>query len=456
MKNVLWLLILYIPIITKAQQTDTITKGINFLHDIHWKKLVQQAKRENKYIFIDCFTTWCGACKMMEKDVFCKEDVGVYFNKYFLCVKLKMDKNIENNRHARNNNLMAKFINNEYGVPVYPTFLFFSSNGELVSRASGYLSPSHLIGEGNKAMLPGTRAAYQVFYSRLSKYQQGIKDFGTMAGIADTAKQIGQYDIAEAIAKEYRPYLLGLNMNEWYKRTNLSFIANFVKGSSDPFFSIFYKNSFLVDSVLGKAGFSQYVVDKIIQVEEIDPMLKSPIGMQLSTQETSNIIEPDWEIMWKQIAQKYSEVHAERNILFARAKWYQDHSEWLQCALYFNMYVKKYPFLFIDDRIASFINTICWAAIFQRSVDKDQIDGAISCMSNVVKKFPNWTAAIDTYANLLYKAGRITEAIQQEERALVVRPEEKVYIENLNRMKEGKPTWPCYISNSIFDSGKID
>ena len=35
--------------------------GVRFLHKISsWEAVIAQAKKENKYIFVDCFTTWCG------------------------------------------------------------------------------------------------------------------------------------------------------------------------------------------------------------------------------------------------------------------------------------------------------------------------------------------------------------------------------------------------------------
>ena len=31
-----------------------------------WKEVLQKAKQENKLIFVDLYTTWCGPCKKME------------------------------------------------------------------------------------------------------------------------------------------------------------------------------------------------------------------------------------------------------------------------------------------------------------------------------------------------------------------------------------------------------
>ena len=35
-----------------------------------------KAKAENKLIFIDCYTQWCGPCKKMSKEVFPQASVG--------------------------------------------------------------------------------------------------------------------------------------------------------------------------------------------------------------------------------------------------------------------------------------------------------------------------------------------------------------------------------------------
>lgn len=47
-----FLLLLLLPVFYIAQQ------GIHFEHNISWKEIQAKAKAENKYIFIDAFTTW--------------------------------------------------------------------------------------------------------------------------------------------------------------------------------------------------------------------------------------------------------------------------------------------------------------------------------------------------------------------------------------------------------------
>ena len=65
-------------------------QGIEFEHGTLEEALVK-AKKENKIIFMDCYTTWCGPCKYLAKNVFTQKEVGYFFNKNFVNVKMDME-----------------------------------------------------------------------------------------------------------------------------------------------------------------------------------------------------------------------------------------------------------------------------------------------------------------------------------------------------------------------------
>ena len=50
------------------------------------EKALEQAKVENKYVFVDCYTSWCGPCKMMAEKILPLKEVGEYMNGKFVCV----------------------------------------------------------------------------------------------------------------------------------------------------------------------------------------------------------------------------------------------------------------------------------------------------------------------------------------------------------------------------------
>lgn len=55
-------------------------QGINFQKG-SWAEIKAKAKAENKFIFVDAYTTWCGPCKWLSKKVFPQKKVGDLFNK---------------------------------------------------------------------------------------------------------------------------------------------------------------------------------------------------------------------------------------------------------------------------------------------------------------------------------------------------------------------------------------
>src|ERR1700754_3675363 len=82
----LFFALLVIPFFAHSQK-----EGIYFSDKSSWKDILQRAKAEKKFIFVDCYTTWCGPCKRMEKVVYPNDSVGAAINSRFISVKLQMD-----------------------------------------------------------------------------------------------------------------------------------------------------------------------------------------------------------------------------------------------------------------------------------------------------------------------------------------------------------------------------
>ena len=50
-------------------------QGIEF-REGSWKEMLALAKQENRLIFVDNYTSWCGPCKQMAKEIFPLKEVG--------------------------------------------------------------------------------------------------------------------------------------------------------------------------------------------------------------------------------------------------------------------------------------------------------------------------------------------------------------------------------------------
>lgn len=107
-------------------------KGIQFTEG-KWSDLLKQAKKENKLIFLDAYTTWCGPCKQLQKNVFTREDVAGTFNGNFINVKIDMESG-EGPALAR-----------RYPIEGYPTLFFINGKGKVVKQLLGYQQPQDLI-----------------------------------------------------------------------------------------------------------------------------------------------------------------------------------------------------------------------------------------------------------------------------------------------------------------------
>ncbi len=85
-----------------------------------------KAQAENKLIFLDCYTTWCGPCKKMVRETFPQESVGAYMNAKFVNLKIDME--------SAYGAPLAKKLQ----VQAYPTFVIFTANAEEINRILGY------------------------------------------------------------------------------------------------------------------------------------------------------------------------------------------------------------------------------------------------------------------------------------------------------------------------------
>ena len=133
-------------------------QGIAF-EKMKWEEALAFAKKENKLIFVDAYTTWCAPCKQMDKRIFPSKKLGSYFNENFINLKLNMEKE------------EGLSVKKEYEVGVFPTFLFVSSDGTLIHRKVGYLGVKELLEEAEIANDPKLNLAAQN-----EKYEQGEND----------------------------------------------------------------------------------------------------------------------------------------------------------------------------------------------------------------------------------------------------------------------------------------
>lgn len=113
--------------------------GIDFFHGT-WEEALEEAKKQDKLIFVDAYATWCGPCKRMAKNVFTDKKVGDFYNKNFINMKIDMEKK------------MGRKFGREYPVSAFPTLMYIDYKGKLVHKVKGAQQAESFIKLGKFAM----------------------------------------------------------------------------------------------------------------------------------------------------------------------------------------------------------------------------------------------------------------------------------------------------------------
>jgi thiol:disulfide interchange protein len=143
MKKVFALMILCFPMLVLAQQE--VSQGIKWTEQLTWDQIKEKARRERKFIFVDCYTTWCLPCKKMEQEVYSKATVSRLINDLFVPVKFQMDTTRTDDNEVIKRYYDSRFIRLNYKIDAYPTILFFNPYGEIVHKGVGAVNDSSFL-----------------------------------------------------------------------------------------------------------------------------------------------------------------------------------------------------------------------------------------------------------------------------------------------------------------------
>jgi len=448
MKQIL-ILIIFFPILSRAQEST----GIKWTNGLSWEQVKIKANLEHKYIFLDCFTTWCGPCKMMERDVYSNDTVGNYFNEHFLSVKVQMDKTQKDNEQIQNWYNDADSIGIKYHVEGYPTFIFFSAQGVILNKDIGFKGVKDFIAIAKIATSPEKvyNDPYTIYDSLVTAYRQGKRDYNSYPLMIKMAFKSNDTAFLKKLIHELSNYAITLPPEERYTRDRIEMWAGFTWSSNTRVFNFFYKDGKLIDKIMGWKGYSDKVIDATITAEILTPFLEDQAkgsGVEMTGGYLTDISgkhllktdssEADWNKLQTILLKKYSISIAKRNILASKIEWYKRHHNEVAVEKYSLMQLNQYP---PDATKESFmINNMAWAA-FINCNDKDILNEFTKWMEIVVTHHGDVASWIDTYASLLYKTGKKQKAIEWEEKAVKLASSKSPFQSIVTQMKEDKPIY---------------
>ncbi len=175
------ILIIIALLCTGLMGTDA--QGIDFFHGT-WEEALAKASEENKLIFVDAYTTWCGPCKRMSKNVFPLPEVGNYYNEHFVNMKIDMEKE------------PGKQFGRKYPVTAYPTFYYIDPDGKTVLTTKGGRQPADFISLGELAV-----KKYDGSAKWKALYDEGARDHETVYNYIAALNRSGKSSVK--VANEY-------------------------------------------------------------------------------------------------------------------------------------------------------------------------------------------------------------------------------------------------------------
>ena len=324
---------------------------------------LEQAKKENKLIFLDAFASWCGPCKLLDKNVFPKKEVGDYFNANFLNLHIDMEKGegIE--------------IAKKYSIYSYPTLLFINGDGKVVYKAAGYMSPQELISIAKEAVNPEN-----TLENKIAKFEAGEKDPEFLMGLIKNTYAT-DFSLAQKVATRY----FQTRTDATYSKEEAGMLLFFTKTIDDDLYKIFTAKKAELSTQIPESYLAEY--DKQLKLNTV--LQKSFDANTQSINESTFLAEGTKIYGEKEAKQLLNKINMD---LFFTQKKYDDYAK---SAL--NYY--QNPTDFATDEL----NNVAWN-FYLYVTDKTLLTQVTQLCLEGIKKEEN-SQNTDTLANIYYKLG---------------------------------------------------
>ena len=227
-------------------------QGIDFFHGT-WEEALEMAQSQDKIIFVDAYTTWCGPCKRMSKEVFTKAVVGDFYNKNFISMKIDMEKK------------PGIAFQRKYPVSAYPTLYFIGGDGKVVHKVKGGRQVAQFIELGKEAMSKNDKSGQFA-----EAYEKGDRDPELI------------YNYVKALNKAGKPSLKISNdyiksQKDLTTAANLKFILEAAVEADSRLFGLLIKYRDQIEAISSKEAVSDKIeaactrtVDKAIEYQAVE------------------------------------------------------------------------------------------------------------------------------------------------------------------------------------------
>ena len=426
------------------------SQGIQFEHET-WKEVLEKAKQTNKPIFVDVYTSWCGPCKKMSKNIFPLAEVGKVYNANFVCYQIDAEKGdgIE--------------IAKKYEVKAFPTYLFIKADGKLFYNTLGAMEAKDFIVLSNKALTemndPKPLAIWDKEYDENKSYPKFILDYMNKRSILGMSNATLFDEYLKLIPDEEltSDIVVKIYMKDGQQMKVNSFaFENLLKNRNKYIGKLFgYLDIYLLAGVMNTLNDAaksknEELLSTAIKAYDLLPTnsslkQKDEIYMKYyqQTGETDNYLKHATNFCNNYLMKIAIDSIDRKDHIVAQMIENQINSGALAKLDSMQLVqLKEYSVHAERNKISLNLNNIAWE-IFEKVSNKNALQDALRWSGRSLELSPNNAPWLDTYANLLYKLGQKEEAIVKEEEALhyANTEEHKWFEKTLVKMKSGEKTW---------------
>jgi len=341
-------------------------QGIEFNHDKKFQEVLDMAKAQNKLVFMDCYTSWCGPCKRLSSMVFPDSAVGVFFNARFVNAKFDMEKDD------------GITIANKYGIRAYPTLLWLDGDGNVKHKIVGGLDAEGLIENGKKATDPTPG----ILEGMRKQYADGNRDVNFLHDYVNTV-----YDAGEKYQDLFKEYLDKLTPAEMSDPKHTKTIFNLTNDLTSPGVAYLMKNKEYYQHLMGEQIFNN----------KINLIATKAVSAAPGADDKAL-----FEGAIKLIKTNKAPDHAEKTIKLSM-DYYYHMGDWNNYDKEATQYVKKYA-----GNNAALLNDVAWA-YYINIHNPDQLQKAAKWAYAAINIDNKYTYNL-TYAWLLYSLNNYKEA----------------------------------------------
>ncbi len=367
-------------------------EGIEFHHDKSFQELLDMAKAQNKLIFMDCYTSWCGPCKRLSAMVFPDSAVGVYFNEQFINCKFDMEKD------------EGVTIAGKYSIRAYPTLLWIDGSGEVKHKVVGGLDPHGLIQNGQQALDPTPG----ILSGMHRQFNEGNRDVNFLSDFVNTMNKAG-----ENYSDVFKIYMEKLTERDLNDPKHTKTVFNLTKDIHSPGLDYLLKNKAYYSGLMG--------------AETYDSKIN-----QLADKATAEAVQKKDAALFNRaldLVKGNKGKDAHQKSLQLSMDYYLQMNDWSNYDKNATQYLKKYA-----SKNASALNDIAWNYYINVN-DKAQLTKASKWAFQALNMDNKYTYNL-TYAYLLYKLNDLKESEKACDYAIIRANDENVQPTSANALKE--------------------